>query len=269
MDDKKIQSILQDALEEEIPSSEIRLWPGIRASLVAGKNTSNQQGEKMNSTQPRRLQRVTFTVLLMAVLAAIAFITPQGRAFAQEILQFFSRAESNSFPLSPSQIPGDDPSASVPTAEPPASLVSVQQAELQAGFDTAELPSTPAGFEYLGARVYGNAIHLEYEAQGGGGNLIITQSKDGFIQSDWDQVPTEAIVPVNIGGLDGEFAQGTFVVPAGATSATWNPVASILRLRWVKDGIWFEMAKFGDVERIEYLDREGMIMLAESMTYNP
>ena len=269
MDDKKIQSILQDALEEEIPSPEIRLWPGILASLVAGKKTSNQQGEKMNSTQPRRLQRVAYTVLMMAALAAMAFITPQGRAFAQEILQFFSRAESNSFPLSPSQIPGDDPNESIPTAEPPAPLVSVQQAELQAGFDAAELPSIPAGFEYLGARVYGNAIHLEYEAQGGGGNLMITQLKDGFIQSDWDQVPAEAIVPVNIGGLDAEFAQGTFIVPAGATSATWNPDAPILRLRWVKDGIWFEMAKFGDVERIEYLDQEGLIALAESMTYNP
>ncbi len=269
MDDKKIQSILQDTLEEEIPSSEIKLWPAIRASLVAGKNTSNQQGEKMYGTQPRRLQRVAFTVLMVAALAMIAFITPQGRAFAQEILQLFSRAESNSFPLSPSQIPDDDSDTSVPTAEPPAALVSVQQAELQAGFDAAELPSVPAGFEYLGTRVYENAIHLEYEAQGGGGNLIVTQSRDGFIQSDWDQVPAEAIFLVKIRETDGEFAQGTFVVPAGATSATWNSDAPILRLRWVKDGIWFEMAKFGDVEHIEYLDQEGMIALAESLTTDP
>ena len=223
----------------------------------------------MYGTQPRRLQRVAFTVLMVAALAMIAFITPQGRAFAQEILQLFSRAESNSFPLSPSQIPDDDSDTSVPTAEPPAALVSVQQAELQAGFDAAELPSVPAGFEYLGTRVYGNAIHLEYEAQGGGCNLIVTQSRDGFIQSDWDQVPAEAIFPVKIRETDGEFAQGTFVVPAGATSAMWNPDAPILRLRWVKDGIWIEMAKFGDVERIEYLDQEAMIALAESLTIDP
>lgn len=265
MDDKKIQSILQDALEEEIPSSEIKLWPVIHDNLVAGKHISVQQGENMNRTQPRHFQRVALTVLVMAAMATLVFVTPQGRAFAQEVLQFFRRAESNSFPLSPSQIPSDDPDASAPTAEPPAALTSISEAEIQAGFDAAELPFVPEGFDYLGARVYGNAIHIEYEAQGGGGNLIITQSREGFTQSEWDRVPAEAILPVKIGALDGEFAQGTFVVPAGATSATWNLDTPVLRLRWMKDGVWFEMAKFGDVESIQYLDKEGLIVLAENM----
>jgi hypothetical protein len=267
MDDKKIQSILRDALEEEIPSSEISLWPDIHASLVAGKNNSAQQGERMNGTQLRSTQRVAFTILMIVALATVALITPQGRAFAQTILRFFTRAESNTFPLQPSQIPMEELDAPS-TVEPPASLISIAEAELQANFDAAELASVPEGFEYLGARVYGNAIHLEYAVPGGGGNLIITQSKEGFIQSDWDKVPEEAIVPVKIAGSDGEFAEGTFVVPAGSTSATWNSDAPILRLRWVKDGIWFEMAKFGDVERIAYLDQPGMIALAESLTTN-
>ena len=37
MDNKNIQSILQDALEEEIPSSQVNLWSAVKASLVAGK----------------------------------------------------------------------------------------------------------------------------------------------------------------------------------------------------------------------------------------
>jgi hypothetical protein len=69
--------------------------------------------------------------------------------------------------------------------------------------------------------------------------------------------------------LDGEFARGTFVVYAGQTSATWNPNAHILRLRWVKDGIWFEMTKFGDAKAIEYLDQAGLIELAESLAIKP
>jgi len=56
-----------------------------------------------------------------------------------------------------------------------------------------------------------------------------------------------------------------FVVYPNETSATWNPDAPVLRLRWVKDGIWFEMAKFGDVVPIEYLDQAGLIELAESL----
>jgi hypothetical protein len=267
MDNKEIKSILEDAVEQEIPSSQIDLLPAVKASLVAGQ--SFQQGEKMNPTISRRTQRLALTTLTVAVLMTLALITPQGRAFAQTILQFFTRAESNSFPLQPSQIATNPEDPSLPTAEAPAPLTSVVEAEAQVGFDAAEFPTVPEAFEYLGARLYGNAISIEYGVPSGGGNLILMQSKDGFVQSDWDKAPAESITPVRINGLDGEFVQGTFVVRAGETSATWNADAAILRLRWMKDGIWFEMTKFGDVEPIEYLDRDAMIALAERLTNDP
>jgi hypothetical protein len=263
MENKEIKSILEATVEQEIPSSQIDLLPAIRASLVAGQQF--QQGENMNTTASRRIQRLAWTALTVAALMILALITPQGRAFAQSILQFFTRAESNSFPLQPSQIVTSPEDPSVPTAEPPASLISVAEAEVQAGFDAAELPIVPDGFEYLGARLYGSAISIEYGVSGGGGNLILMQSKDGFVQSDWDKAPEEAITPVQINEWDGEFVQGAFVVRPGETLATWNPDVPILRLRWVKDGIWFELTKFGDVEPIEYLDRDGMMELAESL----
>lgn len=225
---------------------------------------STEQGERMNTIQPRRIPRVAFAAAIVVALLSFAFITPQGRALTQSILQFFTRAESNVFLLQPSQIPAGDSSA--PTAAPPSPLIGIAEAERQADFDAAELPIVPEGFNYLGARLYGNAINIEYEAQGGGGHLMITQSQEGFLQSDWDKVPAEAVIPVKIGDLDAEFAQGSFVVPAGETYATWNPSAPIFRLRWVRDGIWFEMAKFGDVEAIEYLDQNGMIKLAERLS---
>ena len=267
MENKDIKSILEGAVEQEIPSSQIDLLPAIRASLVAGQQF--QQGETMKMTTSRRIQRLTFTTLAITALMAIALITPQGRAFAQTILQFFTRSDSNSFPLQPSQIANHPEDESVPTAVPPASLISVAAAEARAGFDAAELSVVPEGFEYLGARLYGNAISIEYGVPGGGGNLILMQSKEGFVQSDWDKAPAEAVVPVQIDGLNGEFVQGTFVVRPGETSATWNPDAPILRLRWLKDGISFELTKFGDVEAIEYLDQAGLIALAESLTTVP
>ncbi len=261
MDRKTIQSILQDAVEHEIPSSQIDLLPYVKEHLVAG---TNQQGEKMNSTNPRRMSRVALVTLAVFAFLTIALITPQGRAFAQSVLQFFTRAESNSFPVEVIR-----PDVSQPTVEAPASLLTVAEAERVTGFGLAELPFVPEGFNYLGVRMYGAAASLEYEVQGGGGNLILMQSKDGFVQSDWDKVPAEAVVPVKIDDVDGEFAQGTFVVMAGETSATWNPSAPVLRLRWVKDGVWFDLTKFGDVEAIEYLDQAGLISLASRVTTNP
>ncbi len=265
MNDKHIRSVLRDALEEEIPSAQVKLWPAVKANLVAGKHPLSQQGEKMHTKKLHRLPRMAVVISLLVALLAIALITPQGRTLAQNVLEFFTRSESITFPLQPSQVITGTPDPSAPTAQPPAPLTSIAEAEAQAGFDAAELPFVPDGFNYLGARLYGHTISIEYEAQGAGGHLVIQQSPEALIQSDWDKVPAQAIVPVKVGELDAEFAAGTFVVYEGEEAATWNPNAPVLRLRWVKDGIWFEMTKFGDVKAIETLDQAGMIALAESL----
>ncbi len=269
MKDKKIRSIVQDVLEEEIPASQVELWPAVKASLVAGKNQQFQQGDKMDTKKQSRMSRLALVGSVIVALLAVTFATPQGRALAQDILQFFTRTEETTFPLQPSQIVTDEPDSAAPTAASPAPLISVAEAEAQVGFDVVKLPIAPDGFNYLGARLYDDAVSVEYEAQGGGGHLIIMQSQQGFNQSDWDKVPANAIALVKIGELDGEFTQGTFVVHAGETTATWNPDAPILRLRWVKDGIWFEMTKFGDVQAIEHLDQAGLVELAKSLTGEP
>jgi hypothetical protein len=267
MDNKKIKSILQDALEDEIPASQIDLLPEVQSRLVAGKKVYRQQGEKMNRIS---LKRLAYSGVAVLTLLTSALITPQGRAFAQSVLQLFTRAESDTLPLQPWQIvPPDDVQVDA-TALPPMPLITiVSDAERLAGFDATELASTPEGFKFLGARLYGKAISLEYEAENGGSNLIIMQSQEGYVQSDWDKVPAEAIIPVKIGELDGEFVQGTFVVLAGDDKATWNPAAPILRLRWTRDGIWFEMTKFGNVDAVAYLGQTEMIELAKGMLYTP
>ena len=262
MDSKNIKSILQDALEDEVPASQIDLLPAVRSRLVAGTKYHRQQGERMYQTRTKRL---AYSVIAFVALFIITLATPQGRAFAQNILQFFTRAESNTFELEPSQIVPLETAQADATAIPPSPSISVSEAESQVGFDVLELPSVPRGFNYLGARLYGNTVSVEYEARGSGGNLIITQSQDGFYQSKWGDAPADAITSVKIHDVDGEFATGTFVVYPNDTVATWNPDAPILRLRWVKDGIWYEITKFGNVESIVYLDQAGLIELAESL----
>jgi hypothetical protein len=269
MDDKEIQSVLQDVLEEEIPASQIHLWPAVKANLLAGKRQTRFQGEKMNTTKKLRMPRFAIAILLIVVLLGIILMTPPGRSFAQSVLQFFMPADSTSFPLSSSPIVESESDPAAPTALPPSALISVAEAEAQVGFDVAELPSVPEGFDYLGARLYGHAVNIEYDAKGGGGHLVIQQSKDGYNQSDWDKVPADAIIPVEIDGLKGAYVQGIFVVYPGETAATWNGDAPVLRLRWVDDGTWFEITKYGDVEVIEYLDQTALIKLAESLSVQP
>jgi hypothetical protein len=157
----------------------------------------------------------------------------------------------------------------VSTVETPAPLVSVAEAEQLAGFDAKELPSVPKGFTFVGAMAGEGGISIQYQAQGNGGQLIINESTNGFMESEWDQAPVEAISQVRIGELDAEIVQGAYVVYPGETVACWNPDVQILRLRWISEGLWFEMAKFGGVESIAYLDKAGLIALAKNMVYEP
>ena len=263
MDKKHIQSILKDAVEHEVPASTIDLLPNVKERLVAG---TNQQGEKMSSTNSRRRSRIALASLAVVALMAMAFITPQGRAFAQSVLQFFRRSESNVLPL-PAELIVPTPAEGEPTALPPSPLMSVEEAEHMAGFDAQELPRVPDGLEYLGAMATQGSITIQYEVRGSGSALIINQSPNGFVQSEWDQAPAEAISRVIVGDVDGEIVQGLYVVyPNDPSAAHWNSDAPVLRLRWIKDGIYFEMARFGSVEAIAYLDQDALIALAASMT---
>jgi hypothetical protein len=265
MDAYTIQTILQNALEKHIPASEVNLWPAVQAEIEARESQESKQARVIKF---ERVHSFAYLIMVLVALLIAAMMTPQGRSFAQSVLHFFTPAESTTFPLLPSQIITAELDASA-TAQAPAPLVSVAEAEAKAGFKAAELPFVPEGFIYLGARLYGETISIEYQIQGGGGNLILQQSQGGYIQSDWDKVPANEIVPVKIGELDGEFAQGSFVVYPEETLATWNPEAPILRLRWVDEDIWFQLTKFGNVEAIEYLDQERLVGLAEHLIRAP
>jgi hypothetical protein len=266
MDEKIIQSALEDALAEKLPASKIDLWPEIEDQLVEGKLIP-RQGEIMNTKQYHLIPRFAFVLVILAVLLSILLLTPQGRTFAQSVIQYFTQVNGVSFPLEDTTLRSNEPGLLSATALPPAPLISVAEAEAQAGFPAAELPYVPEGLEYLGARLYGKTINLEYETSDKGGHLIIQQSQEGFYQSQWDQVPPEAVSPVKIGDIEGEFAAGTFVLYPGDTNASWNPEADMLRLRWEKDGVSFEITKTGNPQTLEYLDQEALIEIAENLVY--
>jgi hypothetical protein len=265
MNEKEIRSVLHEALEEEIPSSQVDLWPAVKASLVAGNQNRVQQGETMKTERTSRIPRLAAVAAVLVTLLVAALLTPQGRALSQTILQFFTQADETTVPVPPPQTEAGETDLAAPTAAPPAPLISVSEAEAQAGFDVAELPFVPEGLIYLGARMYGEAVSLEYQTEGLDGHLHIVQSRSGFNESEWDRVPAQGAVPVKIGDVDAEFIQGRFVVYAGETEATWEPDAPSLRLRWEKDGILFEMTKSGYAEELAYLDQAALIELAENL----
>jgi hypothetical protein len=283
MDNKNIQSILQDALEEQIPSSQVELWPAVKASLVAGKTL--QQGENMNTTQPRRISRAALITLTIVVLLALALITPQGRAFAQTILLFFVRTESDAIPVPTSEpVNWVDLTPGVPSATrtpQPAMAIfandcgdygnpicTVEQIRSKVDFTVKEPANIPKGLYFIGATGGPDSIHLLYYYENHSGSFIVTVERwAGAPSPQTDLIGASARVEeVHIGGLTGEYFKGIFVSESEGNVATWDPDFGIETLRWVEDGISYTM---------EYsypsapLGKEGMAALAESMTTKP
>ena len=278
---KNIQSILRDALEKEIPSSQVNLLPAVKSSLVAGNII--RQGETMNTTQPRRISRAALITLTIVVLLALALITPQGRAFARSILQFFVRSQSDAIPMPTTQpmtwvdVTPDVPSATMTPL--PAMAVfanecgdfgsptcTVEQIRSKVDFTVREPANIPEGLYFIGATGGPDSIQISYQYKDMSGSLYITEKRwTGNPSPQTDLVGASAKVEqVQIGGLTGEYFTGIFVAADEGNVAHWDPnFFGLETLRWVEDGISYTM---------EYsyppapLGKEGMAALAESMT---
>src|ERR1051325_596188 len=96
MGNKFLKSVLQDALEEQIPSSQINLLSGIEARLSLAKKPAFRKVERSGKA---RANQFAFSILTSVGVLVIMLITPQGRALAQSILHFFVRSNSDRLPM--------------------------------------------------------------------------------------------------------------------------------------------------------------------------
>ncbi|MBI3172906.1 MAG: DUF4367 domain-containing protein [Chloroflexi bacterium] len=280
MDKQTIQSILQDALEEQIPSAEIDLWRAVEQGLVAG--TAKQQGVNMNTTQPRRIPRAAFALIIMAILLALTFITPQGRAFAQSILRFFIRSSSDSISVptaEPYRWITTTPGAPLPTSTPrPAEAAfaaecgdfsnptcSVEQIRGMVNFPVKELGKIPEGFYLAGATGGPDSVILTYYYEEQNGSITITIERwTGAPSSQSDLVGSSAEVEkVQVGSIEGEYFKGVFAYEDGSDTATWDPDFGNETLRWVDGDVSYTILYFYPPIP---MGKEGMVALAETMT---
>lgn len=234
------------------------------------------------NTKNAHLRSRLLTVSVSAMLLAIAllFSNPRVQAFAQEILRFFTPAQSNTFAL-PTQNTVPDITATPTFAAPvlagcedvSASLTYrcvVGGAEVAIGFDVRELPSDPEGFTFAGvsADPTQNLVRLTYARDGG--ELTITQIHGAAVASAWEStwaaVPTDSVEKTPINGFEGEYVRGIFVVKSqSGTEAVWEPDAPVQRLRWREGDMQFEIFMGGLPGDDEAIGKNWLITLAESL----
>jgi hypothetical protein len=243
---------------------------------------------------PRSIRRHRVFIIVYStlfLLSAFLILTPQGRAVAQTLLEYFTRTDQQSFLLPEEDLAGFY--SPVPTyvlslieVTPQPSLSSlgvncsspetigtytceIQQTENQLGVDLKEFSSIPTSWSFMG--VYAplkNYISINY--QSGGGYLTLRQGIGDFpTDSDWEKVPASAVHQVKIGKYSGEYVIGYFSLLNGSKEITWVNDGTTQRIRWKEEERWFEIFEANGPGVTGYMDQQTLIKLAANMVYQP
>lgn len=231
---------LQHALRTQLPPEKIKLWPEIRKRLAMSNHPLIQtQGATMNTTYPRRTTQWAFAALALLALFVLVFLTPQGQAFAQGILQFFTRASSDALP------PQTD--YAVP-AESPRTL-GLAEVKAQAGFDIFTPASLPEGFTFQGAS-YTAENHTVIQQFGyNPAEIRFSISQQPFTTIDVCDLcglvgASAPVTTVQVGAVSGEYTEGVWDLTD--SGPVWRNDPYLKTLRWQKDGMAYELIFMGD-----------------------
>jgi len=253
--------------------------------------------------QVRSNYRVRLTLAATVLLLLTVFLlSPQGRAWAQEIFQFFNRINTTSIqlsendlkrmevldepfdlPLVPVYIPNVSPEmAALPGCETAQKSQSyrcqVAYAESQLGFDLKELPEKPQDweFEFLSFdasaknTTIGYSFDIRYNSYG---TLYLFQGLGDFPEfhknSLWAAVPADKVEIVQVGNYPGEYVQGSFMVPTGSKNMVWSNSDEHQRLAWSDGTRWYLIEVWRNLNLPIALRRDGLIKLATSLVDSP
>jgi len=292
MNEQELKRHLDEIAREAFPDT-VLPWPAFQARLQASDSKQPQRGF---STKTQTISTKTFhpaariaAIIVLALLfaGAVFLITPQGHAWAQSLLRFFTRSQSNSIPA-PTEVPlvWVEQTPGVPAAIPSplptltgaafssecgdyrSPRCSVEQMRSKVKFPVKELGVLPASMVFVGATGGPDQVYISYDTQDHKGFLFLTQAPwtGSAEQTAWKIGPNAVVETVQIGSLTGEYMKGSFGYRSGETQETWNENSGIQNLRLVDQGVYIVLQYFGLDGQF---DRDGMVKLAESLTTNP
>lgn len=265
MSEKKVALILNHMAERRAPGDEINLWPELQTRFMT-RASNPKRGSHMNTrtTLSNRL-RLAAIITTTLVLSIGLFLTlPQGRAWAQTVLHFFTRTESDTLPVQPFQLT-PIPAATIPDpADINNAKLTVSEVEQQSGYKVLEPNSLPTGLSFVGA-TYDPGKHTvrifyrDVETNG----LVLREQP--FKQVDDCELcgkvgASAAIEVMKIGNSSGEYAEGVWKLTDKGPEWVSDPY--LKTLRWQANGMAFELLYMGSPDSVTKTD---MIAIAESI----
>ncbi|MBE0697200.1 MAG: hypothetical protein IH586_09775, partial [Anaerolineaceae bacterium] len=228
--------------------------------------------------------RVTLAICLAVLAAGIVYlVTPQGRVWAQGVLQFFTRGDSNPIPGATKealvwveQTPGLAAATLTPQPAPPGPefeaecggyanpRCSLEEIRSKVRFTVLQFAQIPQGWAFTGATGGSRNVHLAYRALNGR-VLLLTQEPwtASLDQSPWEVGASAVIEMVPVGGVTAGYVKGSYASDGGRSPAQWDANAPVQNLRWVDQGILFTLQLVGADPQ---LNRDGLAALAGSLT---
>ncbi|PKN90683.1 MAG: hypothetical protein CVU44_22480 [Chloroflexi bacterium HGW-Chloroflexi-6] len=274
MENKKLKSIMQDALEKEISPAQIELWPAVKNRLVARKHPLFRQGENMHTTL--FIRRTALTTLALIIAVSLLAFTPHGRALAKNLLSFFTRTEGDSLPV-PTPQPTELGQGTDPLPAPAAfaddcgefsmPTCSVEQVRAKVNFTIKEPARFPDEMYFVGATGSPEEVILFYNAiDQSQGVMLFAKPLTDLPATPFPVGQSASIEPVSINGLPGEYVRGAFAWQSQDVEAAWNSDFGMETLRWVDGKTIYTLEYFAYQSQI---GKEKLIEIAESMTSEP
>jgi hypothetical protein len=207
------------------------------------------------------------SALTLALVAVMLAFTPQGRAWAQDLLRFFSRASSDSVLVTPLPSSPAQDSGYVFNKE-------IADVEERAGFRLLVPNYLPADYFgqpillFAGASIEAeqNIVRIFYRyALGGEGitdGLVLREQRFQTVEACelCGMVGSSAVVEtIPIGNVSGEYVEGVWKADDNGVWQ-WVPDPYVKTLRWQKGDLALELQYFG----IE-VGKADLIAIAESM----
>ena len=266
MNEKQLSQIM-DHLAGEMVEEKTDLWPTIHQHFNMGNELPKKGDSYMNTQQSSKkgLRVAAASLITLSILALLLIFTPQGKVWAQQVLQFFSRSTSDSLPQQSWQL------TPVPTSETstpdPASILdaklTVSEVEQLSGFHVLQPNWIPEGFTFSGASFDStrNITRVFYQSVDTNGFVL---KQEPFQTTNECELCGEvgasaAVEEVAIGKEKGEYVVGVWQLTD--SGAVWDNNPYLQTMRWQKDGMAFELMYMGSPEALQKAD---MISIAES-----
>jgi hypothetical protein len=217
----------------------------------------------------RSIQAIAFAVVMVTLIFAA---TPQGHAVAQNVLQFFTRTESDSYYAPVSDLTFEETTPfhaqcgiSIPPIGP---TCSVEQIRGMVEFEVKEVGALPPGLRFVGSTGGPDFVELKYEypnkIDGMLGVIVEALGRPSPIGTGIT-AKSAKVEQVRIGNLPGEFFTGILFQDENG-NVTWQPDDPTSTLRWKDGGSTYTLVYFS---RTIPLTKEELVAVAESMTTEP